>query len=110
VYLSAWQNLYIKKTIFMIWNGESILYFKSLKAINIISLEIALSILPNLRYTLLPCSVQFISHETMFFSHNKLVAASLSAIETISRIAYVWNVTESPDLTRFQGHLSSTRH
>jgi hypothetical protein len=74
----------------MIWNGESILYFKSLKAINTISLEIALSILPNLRYTLLPCSVQLISYETMFFSHNKSAATNLSAVETISRIAYVW--------------------
>jgi hypothetical protein len=74
----------------MIWNGESILYFKSLKAINTISLEIALSILPNLRYTLLPGSVQLISHETLFFSHNKLAAARLSTAETISRTTYVW--------------------
>jgi hypothetical protein len=34
-----------------------------------------------------PCSLELISHITMFFSHNKSDLVGLSATETISRIA-----------------------
>jgi hypothetical protein len=32
-----------------------------------------------------PCSLELISHGTVFFSHNKIASAGLSAGETISR-------------------------
>jgi hypothetical protein len=34
-----------------------------------------------------PCSLELISHGTLFFSHNKIASVGLSAAETISQTA-----------------------
>jgi hypothetical protein len=44
---------------------------------------------------LMPCSLELlISHDTMFFSHNKTVSADLSTVETISRTRCKWKLLD----------------